>query len=141
MSTSSSPTPRASRPIGVSILAILMLLLGIVLVLIGIFGLVLVIGSLIIPVTLSGFEVFGLAASLSFAVLLVLGIITLALAVGLWHQRQWALILAVIILLVEAAIGIYSFVEGGSKDYGLLTSPVIELLILIYLVAVRRHFH
>jgi uncharacterized membrane protein len=118
-----------------------MLLLGIVLVLIGIFGLVLVIGSLIIPVTLSGFEVFGLAASLSFAVLLVLGIITLALAVGLWHQRQWALILAVIILLVEAAIGIYSFVEGGSKDYGLLTSPVIELLILIYLVAVRRHFH
>jgi len=135
------PPRQASRPLGVTILAIIMALLGVILLLVGLVGLVLVIGSVIVPVSISGFQFFGLSASIGFAILFLLGIITLILAVGLWHQRQWALILAVIILLIEAASGIYSFVKGGSSAYGDLTTPVIEILILLYLVAVRRHFH
>ncbi|MCI4353311.1 MAG: hypothetical protein L3K14_08030 [Thermoplasmata archaeon] len=118
-----------SRPIGVSILAVLM----------GIVGALFVIGGVLLAVLGLGLGLtvpaFGLTLGVTVLgiVLLILGLIILGLALGLWHQRLWALVLAIIIFalnfLSDAVAGAY-FSLGA----------IVSILLVIYLIAVHRHF-
>jgi hypothetical protein len=108
-------------------------------VLIGIFGILWVLlGALVIAAvsfgTLSGAlpHLFGLAGIELGAIVLVVGLIILGVAVGLWRQRMWALVLAIIVLL----FGIVTDALAGSFSIGFF----IEILLLVYLIAVHRHF-
>ncbi len=118
--------PRPSRPIGVTILAVLTILFGILIVLAGI---VLLVAPLIFVGT--GLPLaFGLAASVLGGIVLLFGLIWIGVGVGLLHLRSWAWWLAIIVM-------IFSIV--GS--IGALVTAVVPALILIYLILVRRHFH
>jgi len=118
------------RPIGVAILAILSFLAGLAEIVVGL-GLMAVSamsGAVIDP------SVYGpLAAFIGVigAVLLLLGIVTMAVAIGLWRMRSWAWWVAIIVNVISilVAIGTYSW-------YGL----VLPLIIVIYLVVVRDKF-
>jgi len=120
--------PVPSRPLGVAILAVL----------IGIFGFLFILAGALLAA-------FGLFIGLSFSfpgvsvgglvlgiVLLIIGLIILGLALGLWHQRLWALVLTIIV------VGFYFVSNVISGIYSLGT--ILALILVIYLIAVHRHF-
>ncbi len=116
-------------PLGVAILAIL----------IGIFGFFVLIGGLLLLLTAAGISVGALGPTVVFGmtgigaaiILLIIGLVILGTAFGLWNQELWALILAIIVLLFYVVVDFL-----GNAWLGL----VIGVLLLVYLVAVSRHF-
>lgn len=116
--------PPPSRPIGVTILAILVVLVG-VLILIAAIAVFLLSGFL----ALTGLPTFGLAVTVIGVLVLILALIWIGVGMGLWHLRSWAWWLALIVML---------FTIVGS-----IASPplaVVPILIFVYLILVRHHF-
>jgi hypothetical protein len=126
---SANSSPQASLPLGVAILAIL----------VGIYGLLLVIGGLlaIVSIGLYGLSFLGLGL-VAGAIVLIFGIILLAVASGLWDLELWALALAILVVLVLVAWNAYDYFVAGKGISWL--SFVIEIVLLIYLVAVSDNF-
>ena len=115
------------RPILVSVLAILVILVGFLYLLIGILGFLLT--FLLFDTPLSGLVPDVLFLTFIF---FVVGIILTVSGIGLWKLRMWAWVLAVIVLvfaLIGQAVSFSPF------------SFVIEVLLLIYLLAVKQHFY
>jgi hypothetical protein len=123
------PAPQApGLPIGVAILAVL----------IGIVGFVLILGGVL-------FAALGISVGLSFGafssygslvvgvILLIVGLILLGVALGLWHQRLWALVLAIIVF------GFY-FISDALVGAWFSLGAIISLILVVYLIAVHRHF-
>jgi uncharacterized membrane protein len=135
MTSAAPPSRYASRPLGVSILSIL----------IGIYGFLLFLGGLLLAVLASATLSFaslgylGLSATDLGIITAIIGLIVLAVAVGLWHLRMWALALAVIVLLLEIVSPIIGLARGtlGTSS---IVDLVIAVLLLAYLLAVRHHF-
>jgi hypothetical protein len=123
------PQPRR-RPIGVTLLAILLILVGILAVIISL--LVVFLGFVFFPVTVTGFV--GLALS---AVLVITSFLVLAAGFALLSLRPWAWWLAVIVLFLYLLTQVSVVLSGGG--IGLVT-VIIPALILVYLLAVRKHF-
>jgi hypothetical protein len=124
----SNSTSIGGLPLGVAILSVL----------IGIFGLfVLILGVLILFGTASALaglgvtSAFGMSGTIGGLIVLIIGVIILAVAVGLWNQELWALVLAILVLLFYGVVDYLA-----SSWLGL----IIVVLLLIYLVAVARHF-
>jgi uncharacterized membrane protein len=113
-------------PLGVAILAILIGIFGFFII---VLGLLLLVGVAVSGVGLA--SVFGMTGTIAGVIILIIGIIILAVAVGLWNQELWALVLAILVLLFY---GVVDFL--ASSWVGL----IIVVLLLIYLVAVARHF-
>ena len=122
--------PTASRPLGVAILAVLVGLFGILLVIGGVLVLALGSTSLVGDLELG---ISGTSALLLGIIVLVYGLVVLGVAVGLWDLRMWALALAVIVLLVQIA---FHAIDNTYLSVGFF----VDLLLLIYLIAVSRHF-
>lgn len=122
---------RPTRPAGVAILAIITVLIGIFtffggLALIGI-GTVGAIFNIQLP---AAFTIgIGVLATL-------LGLVAIAAGIGLWRLRRWAWWLAIIIGVVSIISSGVQIAVGGSAYVGL----VLWLIIVVYLIAVRKHF-
>lgn len=120
-----APPPTRSRPIGVTILAVLTILLGVLIIIVGI--ILLVASALLVGV---GFPLaFGLGATVIGGIVFVLGIIWIAVGVGLLNLRGWAWWLAIIVMILSIV--------------GSIASPLAAIvpgLILVYLILVRHHF-
>ena len=117
--------PTRSRPIGVTILAVLTILGGVLLLLLGI--VVIAFSSLLVGVGLP--LGFGLTGSILGAIVLIFGIIWIAVGSGLLNLRSWAWWLAIIVMVLSII--------------GLITAPIAAILpglILVYLILVRQHF-
>ena len=117
--------PSRSRPIGVTILAVLTILGGVLLLLLGI--VVVAFSSLLVGVGLP--LGFGLTGSVLGAIILIFGIIWIAVGSGLLNLRPWAWWLAIIVMVLSVV--------------GSIGSPITAILpglILLYLILVRRHF-
>ena len=117
--------PTRSRPIGVTILAVLTILGGVLLLLLGI--VVVAFSSLLVGVGLP--LGFGLTGSVLGAIILIFGIIWIAVGSGLLNLRPWAWWLAIIVMVLSIV--------------GSIGSPISALipgLILVYLILVRHHF-
>ena len=125
-----TPT-RPTRPGGVAILAIITVILGILtffggLALIGI-GTVGAIFNIQLP---AAFTIgIGVLATL-------LGLVAIAAGFGLWRLRRWAWWLAIIIGAVSIISSGVQIALGGFAWVGL----VLWLIIVVYLIAVRKHF-
>jgi hypothetical protein len=130
--TGTYPAPAAeptSRPLGVAILAVL----------VGIFGILLIIGGILIlalGVTSSviGAGFFGETGIVLGAIVLIVGLIILGVALGLYHLRLWALVLALIVTFFE-------LVAYGYAGHFVSLGFILALIIFVYLLAVHRHFH
>jgi hypothetical protein len=114
-------------PLGVAIISVL----------VGIFGFIVLIAGLLLLLLgvglglASGTSVFGLTGVVAGLFVLIVGAVILAVAFGLWDQELWALVLAIIALLVFGAIEFFS-----RSWLGLL----VVVVLLVYLVAVSNHF-
>ena len=114
-----------SRPLGVTIIAILIVIAGILTLLVGI-------GSIAIgPLTALGL-VFVAAGVVS----LVIGIAYLVMGYGLWKGRGWAWTISMIVLIIGIIIKLISLpraVASGSNFSEDIVSIAISAFILYYL--------
>jgi hypothetical protein len=126
--TTSSP---GSLPIGVAILAVL----------IGIYGFFVFLIGLLIAVGSSFFAAYGGANPLGSygysgviggLIVLIIGLIILGLALGLWNQRMWALVLTVLFLILVIVL------DALAHAYSI--GFFVAIVLLIYLFAVSSHF-
>jgi hypothetical protein len=118
-----------SRPILVSILAFLVGLFGILWIVLG----ALVLAGSAAPAFLGAGSLVGTTGIIAGAVILIIGLIILGLALGLWHLRLWALVLTLIFLLFEI---VGDALRGSYVSFGF----IVGVLLFIYLLAVSRHF-
>ncbi len=127
------PAPPPRRPIGVAILAILVILAGLILTLITLLFLIV---ALAVAATL-GFLLVGLAF-----IAFLLSLFLLLAGIGLWKLRPWAwwLSMIVLILIVVSQAATYSLSSLRQLGAGQLVILALPVLILIYLIAVRGHF-
>jgi uncharacterized membrane protein (DUF2068 family) len=102
-----------SRPLGITIISIIM----------AIYGILAIIGGLFL---LSGSATFGV-------ITLILGVLEVALAWGLWSLQPWAFWTAVVLEVLALINGIFAFTQSNATS-GVL-GIVIALAILIYLFA------
>jgi hypothetical protein len=131
-SAPSSPPPTSSRPLGVAILAILIGIYGFLEFLV---GLLVAVGSGVAK-TLGGggaFAALGTSGVIAGLIILIIGLIILGLAVGLWHLRMWALVLTVLFLIIVIVL---DGIAGRFITFGF----IVGLILLVYLLAVSRHF-
>jgi hypothetical protein len=123
------PVPEEpSKPIGVAILAVLIGIVGFLFIVAGV--LIAVLG-VYVGIDLSQFALYG--ALVVGIIILVIGLIVLGVALGLWHQRLWALVLAI---LVFGGYFVLDSLAGAWFSLGW----IISLILVIYLIAVHRHF-
>jgi hypothetical protein len=120
------PAAPKRRPIGVTILAVLTILLGVLIAIVGIILLLapLVVAGLGIP------TIFGLAVGVLGGIVLIFGVIFLAVGSGLLNLRPWAWWLAIVVTILWVI---------GSLGSGLYVAAI-PGLIFVYLFLVRQHF-
>ena len=115
-------------PLGVAILAVLIGIVGFFVIIGGVlllvFGTSLAFGS-------GSLTVFGSAGTVTGLILLIVGIVTVAVAAGLWNQELWALVLAILVVAFYALI---DFASGAWFGF------IIAAVLLVYLLAVSGHF-
>jgi hypothetical protein len=117
---------RRSLPLGVAVIAVIIALFGVIYVL---FGLL----AILLHLALGGFVPHfggGIVADL---VIFIVGIVLLVIARGLWETELWALVLCI---LVVGALWLGDLIEGAWLSLG----AIVLFLVLLYLVAVHRHF-
>jgi len=124
-----------ARPLGVTIIAILMAIGGIAMIVAGVSALFL--GSLI---PLAGqtqdfagnisSTMLGGFAVVSGAVMLALGIASLVIAYGLFKGRGWAWTAAVVLSIIGIVMSVVSIVTG---NFGSIVSLIIDGIIIYYL--------
>jgi uncharacterized membrane protein (DUF2068 family) len=102
-----------SRPLGITIIAIVMAIYGIL----GIIG---------------GLMFMGSSSTLGISSL-VLGILELALAWGMWTLQKWAFWAAVILEILALLNGIFALSAGNTSSG--IVAIVVALIILVYLFA------
>jgi hypothetical protein len=122
-----SSSSAGSLPLGVAILAVLIGIVGFVFLLVGVLLIVYLSAG-----ALSGFVVYG-ASLVGGLVLLILSLVMLAVAYGLWNQELWALVLSIIVV---GFLWLSDVVAGRIFSLG----AILLFLLLVYLVAVHRHF-
>jgi hypothetical protein len=120
--------PRRSLPVGVAIISIL----------IGLLAVLLLVASLVLFL-FGGYlyfhDVAYFGSSLLGAVLLLIfSIVLFVVALGLWNLELWALVLSIVVV---GILWVEDVVAGRLISLG----GVILVLLLVYLIAVHRHFH
>jgi hypothetical protein len=130
--TTTYSAPTASRPLGVAILAVLIGIYGFI---VFIVGLLIAIGSSVNSYLAgsSAFHSLGVSGVVVGLITLIIGLIILGLAVGLWHLRMWALVLTILFLL-------FVLVLDGLAGAFISLGFILALILLVYLIAVSRHF-
>ncbi len=78
----------------------------------------------------AGLGILGLAISLFGTVLLLLGLVTLGVGIGMWTGKGWALTLGRVFSGIGVLIGLFLVLSG---DTGSVIGLLISLLVLYYL--------
>lgn len=134
---------KKDRPLGVAIIAILIMISGVLWILTGIIFLGGVTGIVEQVLDILGPQAAGLAEILGF-VFLILGLIVFLIGLGLWKLN----IIAYILVLVSLGLNVLGLIL--SLDYliaillngyiSALINPIITILLFIYFIKVRDHF-
>ena len=126
-----------NRPIGVTVIAVLVIIAGILLLLAGI-G-VIAVGSLFIS------EITGLVFVIIGAILLAVGIAYIVVSYGLLKGKRWAWTITVVLLFIGIAINVVSIIIFGyftfnmdtysflASNSGSIAGIIISVIILYYL--------
>ncbi|MCI4323982.1 MAG: hypothetical protein L3K03_08235 [Thermoplasmata archaeon] len=130
---SSASGSYSSRPLGVAIIAVLIGLFGLVELIVGVFLLIIGAGFALVGASTDFGVLYFHSILISGLVLFLLGIVLLVIARSLWELEMWALALALIVLIVLLVLNL------ASGTY-LSLHTVVEAILIVYLVAVSRHF-
>ena len=130
----------ARRPLRVSILAILEGLQGIFL-LIGLLT-VIVVASSSGMITVEGHTIFRADASLGSALLagmfLVVGLLSLLFAWGLWRLKRWAYWATVILQVISLTNSVIAFTQGPAHVAFIVVGMINPVVMLLYLLVNPR---
>ena len=139
-------TVSRQRPIGVTILSVLLGIQGIVELILGIVALVVVfaIGHTIVVHghTTIGHVVDALGGVLG-VVSLIVGLVTLLLAWGLWTLKSWAFWFTVIIEVISLIRHLLEFASPNHSTVSIVIGLILPVVILLYFLVdsnVRRAF-
>ena len=129
------------RPLGVSIIAIILIIQAIFELLIGILAIVAIfaIGHVITTHghTTTGSVVDVLGGTLG-GISLVIGILTLIFALGLWMLKRWAFWLTVIIEAISLVRHLLGFFHPNSSTASIVIGLIIPVVILLYFLVDRN---
>jgi len=129
--------PRKKRPLGIRIMVALLGIQGLLELLIGIFAIVAVV-SLGRTITVHGHTITGTVVDVIGWVLggsaLIVGVITLILAFGLWTLKLWAYWTAVVIMAITLLRQVIEFIKPHDSAIAIVIGMIIPILILIYLL-------
>jgi hypothetical protein len=136
---------KQSRPRGITIIAILIIIAGVLSLLVGI-GLV-VIGPIIMNVSPNSNlgsqiepQILGLVFAVFGAISLALGVADLVMAYGLWKGKGWAWTISVILLFIGIAMDIISisitgvFSNAGSNLSGDIAGSIVSIGISAFII-------
>ena len=132
MATATAPqyAPPPSRPLGVAILAVL----------VGLYGVLLILGGLLVVAGVAVSHYFGVPTGFAGLgsvalglIVFIVGLIILGLALGLWHLRMWALVLTLLFVIFE-------LISYGLAGAFVSLGFIVALILFVYLLAVHRHF-
>jgi hypothetical protein len=125
-------------PLGVAVLAVLTGIFGAIVLLA---GLVIVLVALFVLASAGYAAAFGAGAIIGLVVLAV-GAVILAIAIGLWDQELWAFVLALLATGAVAAWFIALPLLNGGGLASILTLPAIfSGVLFVYLLAVNDAFY
>ena len=125
------PTPvRPHLPIGVAIVSGVIAIFALVMLLAGLLFMLNAYFGTIFPPSI---EIFQSIDLLGAAILVILGAALLSIATALWHQETWALWTTIVLVFATTA---YLFFTGS-----ITVLFVIFVVLLVYLLAVRRYFY
>ena len=126
------------RPLGITIAAIIVALLGIGSIAVGLLGVGVFKISGVDATTVANASAIGIAA-------IVIGVAQLFVAFGLWTLKGWAWLLAVILQGINVIVGVATIVMHGMTSMGsaAIGSLVVSAIILAYFMTggVRAAFH
>jgi uncharacterized membrane protein (DUF2068 family) len=105
-----------TRPLGITIIAVIVAIYGILNI-------------------ISGIALLGASATIG-VISIILGVLDLVLAWGLWTLQRWAFWATALIEVLSLINGIFGLTQGGGVSA--ILSIVIPLIILIYLFADRN---
>jgi hypothetical protein len=133
-------------PLGVAIIAVLVGIIG-AFILIG--GCVVVVAGLFSTISSGQFGDWFGHTLLAGLITIILGLILLAVAFGLWDQALWAYVIALLVMIVaflwDVGRPIYNSranVTASVVASAVFTIPaIVTLVILIYLLLVHEHFY
>ncbi len=119
------------RPLGITIIAILLFIQAVIEIFVGIFA--------FIGATLAN----PLAGLLLGWIPLAIGIVTFIVAWGLWTLKPWAYWVTLILEIVNIVINLFSFGQPNHSVFGVISGGLVSIIIVIYLLVdgnVRRAF-
>ena len=119
------------RPLGITIIAILLFIQAVIEILVGIFAFI-------------GATLVNPAAGLLLGwIPLAIGIITFIVAWGLWTLKPWAFWVTLIVEIINIVINLFSFGQPNHSVFGVISGGLVSVIIEIYLLVdgnVRRAF-
>jgi uncharacterized membrane protein (DUF2068 family) len=137
MQNTSMEMPRR-RPLGVSIIAILEAIEGIFFLVLAILALVAVIAAansagatIVNGYTITGAVVSAVAGVLA-GVFLVVGLLSLLFAWGLWTLKRWAFWATVIIQVISLANSVIAFTQANANIGAIVVGMILPIVILLY---------
>jgi uncharacterized membrane protein (DUF2068 family) len=126
------------RPLGITIAAIIVTLLGVGSILVGLLGMGVFTLSGVDTTTVANAAGLGIAA-------IVIGVAQLIVAFGLWTLKGWAWLLAVILQGINVVVGLATLLMHGMSGMGsaAIGSLIVSAVILAYFMTggVRAAFH
>ena len=128
------------RPLGVSIIAVLVAIQGIFFLILGILALVAVIvAANSAGTTVNGYAITGATLSIVAGVLagvfLVVGLVSLLFAWGLWTLKRWAFWATVIIEIISLLNSVLAFTQPHANFWSAVVGMIIPIVILVYFFA------
>ncbi len=139
MQNTTMEAPRR-RPLGVSIIAVLVAIQGIFFLILGILALVAVIAAAnSAGTTVNGYAITGATVSAIAGVLagifLVVGLVSLLFAWGLWTLKRWAFWATVIIEIISLLNSVFAFTQPHANFWSAAVGMIIPVVILVYFFA------
>jgi len=139
MQNATMEAPRR-RPLGVSIIAVLVAIQGIFFLILGILALVAVIvaansaGTTVNGYAITGATVSAIAGVLA-GIFLVVGLVSLLFAWGLWTLKRWAFWATVIIEIISLINSVFAFTQPHANFWSIVVGMIIPVVILVYFLA------
>ncbi len=121
-------TASSSRPMGITILAVLSAIGGVF----GILGGIALLGLGALAAAVGAGPLGGLAGLVGLATIII-GVADLALAYGFWMTLPWAWMVGIVLAIASIVVAVLEFLTGYSSILSVLVSIVVSGIILYYL--------
>ncbi|MFW9778315.1 MAG: hypothetical protein ACFFE8_05625 [Candidatus Heimdallarchaeota archaeon] len=141
---------KKDRPLVVSIISVLQMLIGVLAIFVGVLYTILIftVGQAILdnlpPVWQPFFAVIGAVIQFVGIVFIIVGLLFFLLGRGLWNMKQWAWAVDLVLYLLNGITYLldinFLLTAAQVGAWGFLFGPIVTLLLIIYFIMIRDKF-